>query len=158
LLPCLLHGGGPDHHSLLPLAHKLADLTQVIVPDIRGYGVSVCTDPLCHTWKQYAEDVLSLLDYLKADKAVVGGTGLGATISLRFALEFPHRTEAIIPISIEEIEDDEAKKAEIEFMDAFAERVRKQGIMSGWEPILDDLAPVIRALVEDAIPAPIPQV
>jgi 3-oxoadipate enol-lactonase len=148
----LLHGGGPDHHSLLPLAHKFADLTQVIVPDIRGYGVSVCADPLCHTWQQYAEDILSLLDHLSVEKAVVGGTGLGATISLRFATAYPHRSEAIIPISIEDIEDDEAKKAEIEFMDAFAERVRTQGIMAGWEPVLDDLAPIIRALVEDAIP------
>jgi 3-oxoadipate enol-lactonase len=148
----LLHGGGPDHYSLLPLAHRLSDLTQVIVPDIRGYGVSICTDPDRHTWQQYADDLISLLNHLKADKAVVGGTGLGATISLRFALAFPHRTEAIIPISIEDIEDDEAKKAEIEFMDAFAERVRTQGIIAGWEPILDELAPVIRTLVEDAIP------
>ncbi len=152
LVTVLLHGGGPDHHSLLPLAHKLADLTQVIVPDIRGYGVSVCTDPLCHTWQQYAEDVLSLLDHHSVDKAIVSGTGLGATISLRFALAYPTRAEAIIPISIEDIEDDEAKKAEIGFMDAFAERVRKNGIMAGWEPVLDDLAPVIRTLVEDAIP------
>ena len=86
LVSVLLHGGGPDHYSLAQLARKLSDLTQVIVPDIRGYGVSVCTDPDCHTWKQYAEDIQSLLDHLNAEKAVVGGTGLGATISLRFAL------------------------------------------------------------------------
>jgi 3-oxoadipate enol-lactonase len=152
LVTVLLHGGGPDHHSLVPFAHRLSDLTQVILPDIRGYGESVCIDPNCHTWKQYANDIISLLDHLSTEKAVVGGTGLGATISLRFAVTYPHRTEAVIPISIEEIEDDEAKKAEIEFMDAFAERVRTQGIMAGWEPIMDDLAPVIRALVEDAIP------
>jgi 3-oxoadipate enol-lactonase len=157
LVTVLLHGGGPDHHSLMPLAYKLSNLTQVIVPDIRGYGVSVCTDPHCHTWQQYAEDVLSLLDHLKADKAVVGGTGLGATISLRFATAYPHRSEAIIPISIEDIEDDEAKKAEIEFMDAFAERVRTGGIMAGWEPILDGLAPAIRTLVEEAIPRSNPE-
>ncbi len=148
----LLHGGGPDHMSLVPLAHRLSDLTEVVVPDIRGYGESVCTDLHRYTWKQYSEDVLSLLDHLNAGKVVVGGTGLGATISLRFALEYPHRAEAIIPISIEDIEDDEAKKLEIAFMDAFSDRVRTQGIMAGWEPILDDLAPVIRTLVEDAIP------
>lgn len=153
----LLHGGGPDHQSLLPLAYRLSQHTMVVLPDVRGYGRSVCDDPDCHTWKQYAEDVLSLLNHLKADKAVVGGTGLGSTISLRFAMEYPLRTEAIIPISIEEIEDDEAKRAEIEFMDAFAERVRTQGIMAGWEPILYDLAPVIRTLVEDAIPRSNPE-
>src|SRR5688572_6626762 len=50
----LLHGGGPDHHSLLPLARRLADRYAVVLPDIRGYGRSVCADPTRHTWAQYA--------------------------------------------------------------------------------------------------------
>jgi 3-oxoadipate enol-lactonase len=45
----LLHGGGPDHHSLVPLAEQLADLCTVVLPDIRGYGRSNCTDPSRHT-------------------------------------------------------------------------------------------------------------
>lgn len=46
----LLHGGGPDHHSLVPLARLLADVhTTVVLPDVRGYGRSVCTDPARHT-------------------------------------------------------------------------------------------------------------
>ncbi|MCH8495118.1 MAG: hypothetical protein LAT57_05735 [Balneolales bacterium] len=101
--------------------------------------------------------MISMLNYLKVDKAIIGGTGLGATLSLRFAAAHHDRTEAIIPISIEEIEDDEANRAEIEFMDAFAKRVRTKGIMAGWEPILNDLAPVIRTLVEDAIPRSNPE-
>ncbi|MCC5941873.1 MAG: alpha/beta hydrolase [Balneolaceae bacterium] len=153
----LLHGGGPDHQSLVPLADKISDLTSVVVPDIRGYGRSVCKDPKRHTWKQYTDDVITLLEHLNIDKVVVGGTGLGATLSLRFAAEYPGRTEAIIPISIEEIEDDDEKRAEIEFMNAFAERVRSGGIMAGWDPILKDLAPVIRTLVEEAIPRSDPE-
>ena len=38
----LLHGGGPDHHSLVPQARRLADRHKVVLPDIRGYGRSVC--------------------------------------------------------------------------------------------------------------------
>jgi pimeloyl-ACP methyl ester carboxylesterase len=45
----LLHAGGPDRQSMLPLAHRLADLATVILPDIRGYGASVCADPVRHT-------------------------------------------------------------------------------------------------------------
>ena len=37
----LMHGGGPDHHSLIPLAKQLARFNTVVLPDIRGYGRSV---------------------------------------------------------------------------------------------------------------------
>ena len=47
----LLHGGGPDHRSLLPLGRRLADRYTVVLPDVRGYGRSVCTDPTRHTWR-----------------------------------------------------------------------------------------------------------
>lgn len=153
----LLHGGGPDHHSLTPLAARLADRYTVVLPDVRGYGRSVCTDTARHTWAQYADDVVALLDHLGVPSAVVGGTGLGATITLRACLAHPDRIAAAILISVEDVEDDQAKQAEIEFMDAFAERVRTAGIEAAWEPVLGDLAPVIAALVRDAIPRSDPE-
>jgi len=148
----LMHGGGPDHRSLVPLGRTLADLCTVVLPDVRGYGRSVYPDPARHTWAQYADDVASLLDHLRAPRAVVGGTGLGSTIALRTAAAHPNRVSALVLISVEDIEDDAAKEAEIELMDAFAERVRTRGIEAGWEPILPDLAPLIGALVREAIP------
>jgi 3-oxoadipate enol-lactonase len=62
------------------------------------------------------------------------------------------RGNALVLISVDDIEDDAAKEAEIELMAAFAERVRTHGIEAGWGPILPQLAPVIGALVRDAIP------
>lgn len=148
----LLHGGGPDHRMFLPLAHQLSDVRTVVLPDVRGYGRSLCSDPALHTWSRYADDVVSLLDHLGAPRAVLGGAGLGTTISLRTAVAHPNRLEAAILISVEDIEDDERKAAEIEFMDAFAARVREHGIEAGWEPILPELAPLIGSLVREAIP------
>ena len=148
----LLHGGGPDHHSLLPLAKRLASVNTVVLPDIRGYGCSVCTDPELHTWSQYANDVIEMLDSMGISTASVGGAGLGGTIALRSALAFPDRVSALVVISMEDIEDDEAKKAEIRFMEEFANRVRKLGIEAAWNPILKDLSPVIGSMVRDAIP------
>ena len=148
----LLHGGGPDHHSLVPLAERVADLCTVVLPDIRGYGRSICTDPSRHTWAQYARDVVSLLDHLGVCRAIVGGAGLGATITLRAAITYPERVLGSVLISVEDVEDDERKQAEIEFMDAFAARVRTEGIEAAWAPILDDLAPIVGAMVRDAIP------
>ena len=148
----LLHGGGPDHEMFLPLAHELADVHRVVLPDVRGYGRSICADPARHTWGQYADDVISLLDHLGVPRAIVGGAGLGTTIALRAVVGYPERVHALVLISVEDIEDDEKKRAEIAFMDAFADRVRTEGIEAAWAPILDDLAPVIGALVRDAIP------
>jgi len=148
----LLHGGGPDHLMFVPLAHQLADLHPVILPDVRGYGRSVCTDPLQHTWARYTDDVIALLDLLGQPRAIVGGAGLGATIALRTAVAHPERVHAAILISVEDIETDERKPAEIAFMDAFAQRARNDGLEAAWAPILPGLAPIIGALVRDAIP------
>lgn len=95
-LVILLHGGGPDHRSLLPLASRLTDAFTVALPDVRGYGRSVCADPGRHTWDQYAQDVVSLIDALGVDRAVVGGTGLGGTIALRTARSHPGRAPTLI--------------------------------------------------------------
>ena len=103
------------------------------------------------------EDVFALMDRLEAPKAIVGGAGLGSTIALRTAVARPERVSGLILISVEDIEDDEAKRAEIAFMDAFAERVRTTGIESAWASILPQLAPVIGAMVRDAIPRSDPE-
>jgi pimeloyl-ACP methyl ester carboxylesterase len=147
----LMHGGGPDHRSLLPLAKLLAGGRQVVLPDVRGYGRSACPDPALHAWARYADDVAALLDHMHAEQAVAGGAGLGGTVALRFALAHPARTRALVLVSVEDIEDDEAKHAEVEFMDAFAARVRAEGIEAGWRPILPTLPPVIGSMVRDAI-------
>ncbi|GAB2626802.1 alpha/beta hydrolase [Novilysobacter erysipheiresistens] len=148
----LMHGGGPDHRSLVPLARRLAGSAHVILPDIRGYGRSVCGAPARHTWAQYAQDVIALLDHLGVHRALIGGAGLGTTISLRTVLANPERVAGLVLISLEDIEDDAAKQAEIAFMEAFAARVRADGLAAAWNPILPHLSPVIGAMVREALP------
>ena len=147
----MLHGGGPDHRSLIPLAKLLSDDAVVILPDVRGYGRSRCSDSRRHTWQQYADDVAALLNHVHVHAAVVGGAGLGTTISLRTAIGYPERIAGLVLISVEDIEDDEAKAAEIVFMDAFAERVRTRGIEAGWAPILPNLSRIVGKMVRDAM-------
>lgn len=150
----LMHGGGPDHTSMLPLANRLAarGFGPVLVPDVRGYGRSICRQAERHTWSQYSADVVSLLDAFGIDRAVVGGAGMGGTVALRLGLEHSERCLGLVAISLEDIEDDDAKEAESRFMEDFAERVRTQGLEAAWRPIIPTLAPVIGAMVADAIP------
>ncbi|WP_280307833.1 alpha/beta fold hydrolase [Nocardia abscessus] len=148
----LMHAGGPDHESLLPLAARLADHRRVVLPDLRGYGRSVCADPARHTWAQYTNDAVHLLDHLGLAGVALGGAGLGSTITLRVAAAHPDRVRAAVLIGVEDIEDDAAKEAEIRFLDAFAARVAAEGIEAGWAPILAGFPPVVGAMVRDAIP------
>lgn len=148
----LLHAGGPDHRSMLPLAELFADRWRVVLPDLRGYGRSVCRDQAAHTWDRYTGDVIALLDHLGLPDAVLAGAGLGSTVTLRAAAAHPDRVRAAVLIGVEDIEDDEAKAAEIRFLDAFAARVAADGIEAGWEPILGAFPPVVGAMVRDAIP------
>ncbi len=90
----------------------------------------------------------ALLEQLGVRRAILGGAGLGATICLRTAVAYRERVQALLLISIEDIEDDQAKQAEIQFM----ERVLIHGIEAAWEPILPSLAPIIGTMVRDAIP------
>ncbi|WP_199748865.1 alpha/beta fold hydrolase [Amycolatopsis sp. WAC 01376] len=50
-----------------------------------------------------SDDVAALLEHLGEQRAVVGGTGLGATITQRTCLEHPGRVRAAILISVEDI-------------------------------------------------------
>jgi 3-oxoadipate enol-lactonase len=51
----------------------------VVLPDIRGYGQSVCLDPARHSGGRYTDDLRVLLDHLGVEAAVVGATGHFAT-------------------------------------------------------------------------------
>lgn len=153
----LLHAGGPDRWSLAPLAARLADRYAVVVPDVRGYGASVCVDPTRHTWAQYADDVFALLDHLGVETAAVGGTGLGATVALRAGLLAPERLRALVLISLEDIEDDDAKAAEIAWLEAFYAKARADGLAAAWAEILPRFPPVVGAMVRDAIPRADPE-
>lgn len=146
-----LHAGGPDHHSLMPLAQMMEGF-RAALPDVRGYGRSLCRDPSKHRWTQYVEDVTTLLDALGTSSAVLVGVGLGATIALRTTLAYPDRIRALVLISVEDIHDEEGQRAEAALLDAFANQARQVGVRATWEPILAQMPSVVGALVRDAIP------
>ncbi|MFJ6650541.1 alpha/beta fold hydrolase [Streptomyces sp. NPDC091290] len=145
----LLDSGGPGR--LLPLARNLAGGFTVILPDIHGYGRSVCADPERHIWAQHTEDVGTLLDHLGLRRAALGGTGLGGTITLRAAATLPDRIRAAIVISMEDIEGDAAEEAaETEMLEDFTARVRELGVHAAWDLPLS--APIISSLVREVLP------
>ncbi|SEG50682.1 alpha/beta fold hydrolase [Algoriphagus boritolerans] len=147
----MLHGGGPDHKSLLPLAESLCINRNIILPDVRGYGKSVCYDKTCYTWNRYAEDVAELLHHFNIKEAVIGGTGIGSTISLKTSILYPKIVKGLVLISVEDIEDDVAKEAEILFFEKYMKQLQEDGLSAAWESILPQMSAIIGEMVRDGI-------
>ena len=94
----LLHGQLMPRRMHQPLARYLAAAgSHVVTLDLLGHGRSDRPDdPLVYSMTAFAEQVIALLDELGADKAVIGGTSLGANASLEVASLAPERVRGIV--------------------------------------------------------------
>jgi pimeloyl-ACP methyl ester carboxylesterase len=94
----LLHGQLMPRRMQQPLARSLASRgLHVVTLDLLGHGRSDRpADPLVYSMTAFAEQVLALLDHLGADQAVIGGTSLGANVSLEVADLAPERVRGLI--------------------------------------------------------------
>jgi pimeloyl-ACP methyl ester carboxylesterase len=94
----LTHGVMFTRRMHAPLARKLARAGyRVVTLDLLGHGES---DRPTESWRYsmpaFAEQTVGLLDHLDVEKAVVGGTSLGANISLEVAVAAPERMHGMI--------------------------------------------------------------
>jgi len=94
----LIHGQLLSQYMQAPLAGELADRGhRVITIDLLGHGAS---DRPVDLWRysmsRFAEQVLALMDHLGLPRAVVGGTSLGANVSLEFGVLAPERATALV--------------------------------------------------------------
>ena len=94
----LLHGQLMPRRMQQPLARALAaEGLHVVTLDLLGHGRSDRpADPLVYSMTAFAEQVVALLDHLGAKEAVIGGTSLGANVSLEVADIAPERVRGLI--------------------------------------------------------------
>src|SRR3954449_1121977 len=94
----LLHAQLMPRRMHQPLARHLAAAGfHVVTLDLLGHGRSDRPDdPLVYSMTAFAEQVVALLDELEVDQAVVGGTSLGANVSLEVAAMAPERLRGLI--------------------------------------------------------------
>jgi pimeloyl-ACP methyl ester carboxylesterase len=94
----LVHGLLMNRRMYEPLAPRLAaGGNRVVCVDLLGHGRSDRpADPLVYSMSAFADQVVALLDHLGAERAVVGGTSLGANVSLEVAAEAPDRVQGLI--------------------------------------------------------------
>jgi pimeloyl-ACP methyl ester carboxylesterase len=81
-----------------PLAKALADRgNRVITLDLLGHGDSdQPTDMWRYSMQLFARQTVALLDHLEIDEAVVGGTSLGANVTLETAALAPDRLRGMV--------------------------------------------------------------
>ena len=94
----LLHGLLMPRRMQQPLARAMAAQgLHVVTLDLLGHGRSdQPADPLVYSMTSFGEQVVALLDHLGAEQAVIGGTSLGANVSLEVAVIAPERVKGLI--------------------------------------------------------------
>jgi pimeloyl-ACP methyl ester carboxylesterase len=94
----LLHGQLMPRRMHQPLARRLAaEGLHVVALDLLGHGRSDRPeDPTAYSITAFAHQVRTLLDHLGAEQAVVGGTSLGANVSLELASTSPDRVAGLL--------------------------------------------------------------
>jgi pimeloyl-ACP methyl ester carboxylesterase len=93
----LIHGLLMNRRMFSRLGPILAEHgNRVIAVDLLGHGESDRPEDLQrYSMPLFAYQVNALLDHLELETAVIGGTSLGANVSLETAVRFPERAEAL---------------------------------------------------------------
>jgi pimeloyl-ACP methyl ester carboxylesterase len=94
----LLHGQLMPRRMHQPLARALAaEGLHVVTLDLLGHGRSDRpADPLVYSMSDFGHQVVALLDHLGIERAILGGTSLGANVSLEVAVSEPDRVQGLL--------------------------------------------------------------
>ncbi len=86
----MLHGFGDTGDMWQPLAAALMKTHTIVVPDLRGMGLSSHPDG-GYDKKRQAQDLAKLLDHFKIGKVALVSHDIGNMVGYAFAAQFPDR-------------------------------------------------------------------
>jgi pimeloyl-ACP methyl ester carboxylesterase len=90
----ILHGLFGSADNWAPIATRLSDAFQVFALDQRNHGRSPHSGEM--NYAVMAADVRQFLDEQSMESAIVLGHSMGGKTAMRFALDYPARTQALI--------------------------------------------------------------
>ncbi|WP_250634420.1 alpha/beta fold hydrolase [Pinirhizobacter soli] len=93
----LIHGFGETGDMWSPMAAKLAKDHTVIVPDLRGMGLSSHPAGGYDKWTQ-AGDIRAVLDKLGIDRADIVGHDIGVMVAYAYAARYQDKTSRLVVI------------------------------------------------------------
>lgn len=91
----LLHGYGETGDMWVPLAIDLARDHQVIVPDLRGMGLS-SIPASGYDKKMQGRDIAGVMDALKVERADVVAHDIGNMVAFALAAQYPSRVTKLV--------------------------------------------------------------
>ena len=91
----LLHGYGETGDMWVPLAIDLARDHQVIVPDLRGMGLS-SIPASGYDKKTQGRDIAGVMDALKVERAEVVAHDIGNMVAFALAAQYPSRVTKLV--------------------------------------------------------------
>lgn len=94
----LLHGLFGSLANLQTLGRRLVDGWDVIAVDLRNHGASPYTSEM--GYPALAADLVELLDRLALPSSALLGHSMGGKAAMRFALDYPHRADALAVLDI----------------------------------------------------------
>ena len=106
----LLHGLGLDRRIWLPIAQTCSSYMRIIIPDLRGHGLSDSPEGI-YTMNDMAMDLNQLLDKLSIERIVLAGHSMGGYVALAFAHKHPEFLEGLILVTTN-ADDDPPEKRE----------------------------------------------
>ena len=93
----LIHGFGETGDMWSPMAAALAKDHTVVVPDLRGMGLSSHPAGGYDKWTQ-AGDIRAVLDKLGIDRADIVGHDIGVMVAYAYAARYPDKTRRLVVI------------------------------------------------------------
>jgi pimeloyl-ACP methyl ester carboxylesterase len=91
----LLHGFGDTGAMWSPLASQLATKHTMVVPDLRGMGLSSHPEGGYDKWTQ-AGDIHAVLRQLGIEHAVIVGHDIGTMVAFAYAARYPDKTDRLV--------------------------------------------------------------
>lgn len=107
----LIHAFPTDQRLWQPQQEELKEHFRVITLDLWGFGESSSVDGKAISMAEYADEVKQLLDYLKIDKAIIGGESMGGYIALAFLEKYPNQTLGLVLSNTQAVADSPETKA-----------------------------------------------
>lgn len=89
----LIHGLGSKKEAWTP-QHELAHHYRLVIPDLRGHGETVINEDF--TIKNFALDIINLLEYLDIPSAFICGLSLGGIVAQEIYKQQPERVKGLI--------------------------------------------------------------
>ena len=93
----LIHGGPGGNHTLYSdIENDLLEFADLVIPDLRGCGLSSKTDVHYCTLETHINDIDSVIRKLNIPNSIIHGCSYGALVGLGYGIKYPGNISRLI--------------------------------------------------------------